>query len=245
MHRPSANSYWRHFQLVTLTAVSCLVESLSPSHKQKLQNFFTEYCHDFGTSKTAHCWVKYRWTSGWRCATGFLGTLQTVRLKGGLGKRRKLTVDKESLFTINKSNFFHGCGMPFTASPGVWRERWPIYWAILLNWMQHFRKVPCMKTLLPGPTHNWEWGSPRLKTDWQQVLVPGTEGQLNSQRPFQIWGQIQKTSSGLQIKSASTLLDYNGGGKGERHYMIMNLLGGHWPKWFSSADGAEMWAVLT
>lgn len=28
MHRPSANSYWGHFQLATLKVVSCLVESL-------------------------------------------------------------------------------------------------------------------------------------------------------------------------------------------------------------------------
>lgn len=100
MHRPSAISYWGHFQLATLKAVSCLGESISASHKQKLQNFFTKYCHDFGASKRAYCLVKYGWNSGWHCATQFFGTLQTVRLKGGLGKRRKFTVDEKSLFNI-------------------------------------------------------------------------------------------------------------------------------------------------
>lgn len=96
MHRPPANSYRGYFQLATLKAVGCLVESPSPSRKQKLPNFFAKYCQDFGASKTAYCLVNYRWTSGWHCGTGFLGTLQTMRLKGDLGKRRKLTVDEES-----------------------------------------------------------------------------------------------------------------------------------------------------
>lgn len=85
-------------------------------------------------------------TSVWYCAKGFLGILPTVRHKGGLCKRRKLTVDEESLFNVNLSNHLHGCGINSSASWGVWRERWQIHWAIVSNWMQHLGKVPCMKT---------------------------------------------------------------------------------------------------
>lgn len=70
--------------------------------------------------------------------------------------------------------------------------------------------------------------------------LPGTESQLNPEAIPDL-----RAASGLQTKSASTLLGYNGGGKGERHYMTMDLLGGHRLKPLSSADGAEMWAVLT
>lgn len=77
-------------------------------------------------------------TSGCHCAKGFLGILQTVRLKGGLCKRRKLTVDEESKFNINMSNHLHGCGIHFSARRGVWREtKRPKHRAIVSIWMQH------------------------------------------------------------------------------------------------------------